>query len=354
MREREIGRVRLWRVGASGSAPRLVMALEDGAGRTGLGEAAGDEATFARAAAEAGRILGENPFDRRAAHACEPSPTGASSRALDAALSIALWDLKARQLDVPLYRLLGGRPLARVPVAATIDLGGTDPCAAAIEAVREGGYGTLVARARDIAPAEAIDRLATIRAALGEGVALRLDVSPGWAVAALRRELGPLEALALEHLQDPVSSRPALARLCPDCALPLAAGRLIQDEAALAGTLLDAALDVLVVDPAAWGGIEPVLAAAACCMTFGVDLALDAGGGGEIARAVCLHLQTTLRTKPMALQGIASAGVRLSLTRESPLPERAVLAMPGGPGLGLTLDEALVSQRLLDMREIVR
>jgi galactonate dehydratase len=95
----------------------------------------------------------------------------------------ALWDIKGKRLGVPVYELLGGPVRQKMRVYAWI--GGDSPSDAAEEAkarVRE-GYTAMKMNATSRmnwidSPAkgqEAVERLATVRDAVGDGVAIAVD-----------------------------------------------------------------------------------------------------------------------------------------------------------------------------------
>src|SRR5262249_17500798 len=116
----KITEVKIYRVSIGGRNPVLVQVLTD-AGISGVGEAAVAYGTGAPAAAAMvqeqaeGFVLGKDPFNIEALwsemydHTFWAKGGGSILFAGISALEQALWDIKGKALDVPVYELLGGR-----------------------------------------------------------------------------------------------------------------------------------------------------------------------------------------------------------------------------------------------------
>ncbi|HEY0939879.1 MAG TPA: enolase C-terminal domain-like protein [Steroidobacter sp.] len=118
--------------------------------------------------------------------------SGALGEAI-AALDIALWDLKAKRDDQPLWRALGGlQPRANVHVRAPDDDGSTSLQEWCVQLASSGIRGVLLSSSGS--PARDASRLATIRDSLGRqpsDLDLMLDVRGPWSpketIRAVRR-----------------------------------------------------------------------------------------------------------------------------------------------------------------------
>jgi L-rhamnonate dehydratase len=192
------------------------------------------------------------------------------------AVDIALWDLKARLLGVPLVDLLGGRR-ATVPVYGS---GGFTTYDREDIAEQVSGWAEQGIRQAKIKvgrdPRSDRDRVRAARAAIGEDGGLMVDANGGY---------GPKEALALAAdyadlgviwLEEPVTSddvdglRFVRERVAPG--LEVAAGEYgytLDDFAAL---LRGGAVDVMQIDATRAGGYTGFLEAAALCDGFQVPV----------------------------------------------------------------------------------
>ena len=132
-----------------------------------------------------------------------------SQPAFDAAVSLALWDLKAQQAGLPLYRLLGGtdaRPACRV-YGSPLDFPLAD--AEAVSVVE----GMLALGIRDIkvkvgAPTveRDIERLRLIASAAGPDAAISADANEAWDWITALQRLDAFEraGVGLSYIEDPL------------------------------------------------------------------------------------------------------------------------------------------------------
>jgi len=94
------------------------------------------------------------------------------------ALEIALYDLKAKSFNQPLYKMLGGRK-TKFKTDITISMGEIDKMISdSLNAVNL-GYDTLKIKIGDN-PQKDIERIIAINDALDESITLRLDANQGW------------------------------------------------------------------------------------------------------------------------------------------------------------------------------
>lgn len=134
-----------------------------------------------------------------------------ASHGLGAATSIAmsgidqaLWDIRGKAVGWPLYRLLGGasRPIAAY--AGGVALGYRDPDSLVEEtlALVEAGYKAVKLRVGDSPPRD-LERVAAVRKALGDDVAILCDANTGYTVDDARSAMPALEAYDVGWLEEP-------------------------------------------------------------------------------------------------------------------------------------------------------
>ncbi len=145
------------------------------------------------------RILGKDPFDNEQLYdrmfygAHDFGPGGALSNSI-AGIDIALWDLQARILDVPLYRLLGGRYRRRMPIYGSYGTGRwqrlnkRQAVAQAQKFVRD-GFRTVKCRMQiresHLNPTEdrTIEYVDAIQKEIGKDAELFVDINNGYSAA---------------------------------------------------------------------------------------------------------------------------------------------------------------------------
>ena len=127
------------------------------------------------------------------------------------AVDIALWDILGKSTKQPVYRLLGGRTKARIPVYAS-RLYATEPSALAAEAQRykDDGYKALKLRF-GWGPADGADGMQrnlglvrTVRETVGDAIDVMADAYMGWSLDYAKRMLPLLEPFHLRWLEEPV------------------------------------------------------------------------------------------------------------------------------------------------------
>jgi len=144
-------------------------------------------------------VLGSDPFDNEPIYddmlyrSHDFGPGGALSNSI-AGIDIALWDLKARLLDVPLYRLLGGLYRKRMPIYGSYGTGRwarLDKRAAVAQAVKfvRDGFKTVKCRMQiredHLNPAndQTIAYVDAIEKEIGRDAELFVDINNGYSAA---------------------------------------------------------------------------------------------------------------------------------------------------------------------------
>lgn len=254
--------------------------------------------------------------------------------AAHAAAEQALLDLLARRRGVSLAGLLAGAGATDSSVAVNALLGADAPeraAALAREAVAA-GYRALKLKAaatRDLT----LNCVAAVRAAVGRDIELRLDANGAWTED---EALATLLALAPFHLAyveqpTPAADLEGLARVAARSPVPVAA-----DESAHAAPLasvLESGVKVLVLKPAACGGLLAARRAIARARASGVQVVLASALDRGVATAGALHLAAACQALPAA--GLATAGLFTGGPALAGLvPAHGRIALPSGPGLG--------------------
>jgi o-succinylbenzoate synthase len=270
----------------------------------------------------------------------ETAPTAKAARA---AADIALHDLTAREAGVALAASFEDSPLWRVMVNALV--GGAshaELAASARDAVRR-GHRTLKLKLLGGAIDRDVARVATVRGAIGDGPRLRLDANEAWdedgALAAAAR----LDAFRIELIEQPVAADDlgALARVRAASPIAIAADESVRDPASAARVLAAGAADVLVLKPAALGGLRAARRIAADAERAGVDVLVTSFLDSSLGIAAAHQLAATLPRAAHAA-GLATAPL-LAYDHATPFAfTDGAIVLPETAGLGLRPDpEAL-------------
>lgn len=192
----------------------LVFIIETDTGLLGFGEApptaviTGDVLGSMRAACDliAPRLIGKDLRDfntlLRSLHQGIVHHTS-----LKAGLEIALFDLRAQSLGLPLYQLLGGG-VPRIKTDVTISVNDTATMVQdCLRAVGE-GFDALKVKVGGRTWRDDVDSILAIDKAVGPGVAIRLDANQGWSPKHAVQVIQALEkaGVVLELVEQPVKA----------------------------------------------------------------------------------------------------------------------------------------------------
>jgi L-alanine-DL-glutamate epimerase-like enolase superfamily enzyme len=322
----------------------IVVAEVEGAGERGLGYTYGDASVVGLiegALAEA--VGGIGVLDTGAAHAAAAAAlrntgrTGPGALALSA-LDIALHDLRARVLGVPLWRLLGAAR-DRVPIYGSGGFTSYDDARLADQLGSWAATGIPRVKmkvGRD--PDRDAHRLDVARDAIGDGVELMVDANGAYDRKQALRWAERFAARGVTWLEEPVSSDDvagmALVRDRAPAGLDIAAGEYVWREAdALA---LIGAVDVLQVDVTRCGGITTTLRIDALARARSMPTSI------HCAPAVAAHAGAAMATLRHVEYFHDHVRIERRLFDGAPeLGAGGVLVPPGDrPGLGLELRHA--------------
>jgi L-alanine-DL-glutamate epimerase-like enolase superfamily enzyme len=260
----------------------LVLVLARSGGETGVGWTYADLAT-ARLVRDAlaPRVLGVDACDVEAAYVATVQAVRNVGRAGVAGMAVsavdaALWDLKARLLGLPLFRLLGA---ARHAVDAYASGGFTSYPVEALEAQLGGwaerGFG-MVKMKIGREPAADAARVEAARAAIGPSVQLFVDANGAYSRKQALAAADRFAQAGVTWFEEPVSSDDLeglrLVRDRAPGAIDVTAGEYGYEPGYFRRMLAAGAVDVLQADATRCGGATGFLRAAAICDAFGLPL----------------------------------------------------------------------------------
>jgi L-alanine-DL-glutamate epimerase-like enolase superfamily enzyme len=122
-----------------------------------------------------------------------------------AAVDVALHDLHAKALGVPVTDLLGGRLMDEVPViGAVIGMAAPDVMARIAAEQAQSGFAAVKIKIGETIAAD-LARVAAVREAIGPGVRLRVDANDHYRPADAVSLVRAIERYDIEHVEQPVA-----------------------------------------------------------------------------------------------------------------------------------------------------
>ncbi len=206
--------------------------------------------------------------------------------AAKAAVDVALSDLAARRLDVPVYRLLGLDGSVALETSFTVGIDDPETVADRAEAAVDAGHDVLKVKLgtdRDRAVVEAV------RAAAPDA-RIRVDANEAWDVPEAVALVEHCAAHDVEFVEQPVPAddHEGFRRVRDRAALPLAA-----DESCVTAADVPAAAevaDVATVKLAKCGGLWPALRAVHAARAHGMEVMVGCMVASDAAIAAACHL----------------------------------------------------------------
>jgi D-galactarolactone cycloisomerase len=279
-------------------------------------------------------------------------------------VEVAVWDLVARLLGEPLWRLLGGRSERITAYASSGELVAPEERARRVAALRDAGVRAVKIRFHHRDWREDVAVVEAVREAVGSDVDLMVDAnhgwrtagdrSPPWDVATAIQCARALEPLGVYWLEEPLptSDVEGYARLRAGTSLRIAAGEMVRGLHEARDLVLRGGVDVVQPDVVLAGGVGGCRRIAGLAGLCGRMFSPHTWSNG-LGLLANLHLALAVSTCPFLEVPLDPPGwtaERRDWLLGGPVVEIAAdgtIAPPPGPGLGASPDlEALEAHRV--------
>ncbi len=276
-----------------------------------------------------------------------------------AGIDQALWDLKGKYYNLPIYEFLGGPVRDKIRVYAWI--GGDCPSDVANAARERAAVGFTAVKMNASSQMEYIDsfdkvddvlaRVSEVREAMGRAFGIAVDfhgrVHKSMAKV-LAKELEPLHPLFIEEPVLPENNE-ALQEIARHTTIPIATGERLYSRWDFKHLLHDGYVDIIQPDLSHAGGISEVKKIAAMAEAYDVAIAPHCPLG-PIALASCLQLDACVHNLLIQEQSLNihyhTHGDLLDYLEDPDVfaYQDGYVAIPSGPGLGISINEEAVRQ----------
>jgi len=207
-----------------------------------------------------------------------------------AAADIALHDLVARVLDLPLVSLLG-QAHKGLPTSVTIGILSVEETLKEAREFVDQGFGTLKVKIGIDLDAD-IERMIKLRETLGIRVALRVDANQGYSVFQYKAFYEQTKKLNLEFVEQPLkaSDLEGMRSLSPDIRAWTAADEILLDPASVINCLAPPRpFGIFNIKLMKCGGISPGREIATLAQHAGIDLMWGCNDESIISISAALH-----------------------------------------------------------------
>ena len=266
-------------------------------------------------------------------------PGGVFTLALSA-IDIALWDIKGKALEQPLWKLLGGHR-DRVPTYASGSLrrGLThDQAQEAAHTLVKKGFRqmkTQMGLPGNPPPSEEVKRVRVVREAIGPDIALMCDINQRWRPEQAIDVGSRCEDVGLFWLEDVTAADDyqGLARVTAALKTPIAGGEYVWGIVPFRHMIEARSVDIVMVDIARVGGVSQWMKVAGMAEAFNLPIV------SHVMPEILVHVVAAC---PNGLT-VEYMPWMLPLYEETPAIENGELVLPDKPGLGLEFDEKAIA-----------
>ena len=252
------------------------------------------------------------------------------------AIDMALWDIKGKALNTPVWNLLGGKVRDRIRAYGHA---GTPERALELKqqgltAVKTGGVHRTV------------EKVDGIRKAVGDEMDIMVDAhGPPWFTTKDAILIGKaLEPYKLLFYEDPVppDNIEALQRVQDNVDIPIAAGERHSHIWGVRQLIEREIVDVVQPDTGRIGGISQMMKIAAMAEAHYITVAPHSGSLGPVAEYAAIHVLAAIPNALILERVHDDVPVRYDVTLPHIETIDGYIEVPDRPGLGVDIDEDVV------------
>jgi len=312
-------------------------------GITGLGEGSGWPRVVETAINDLKPIvIGEDPMNieriwqKMLVSTMGAGMTGTPGSGSMNAIDMALWDIKGKALNTPVWNLLGGKVRDRIRAYghAKTPERALELKERGLTAVKTGGVHRTV------------EKVDAIRKAVGDEMDIMVDAhGPPWFTTKDAIVIGKaLEPYKLLFYEDPVppDNIEALQRVQDNVDIPIAAGERHSHIWGVRQLIEREIVDVVQPDTGRIGGISQMMKIAAMAEAHYITVAPHSGSLGPVAEYAAIHVLAAIPNALILERVHDDVPVRYDVTLPHIETIDGHIEVPDRPGLGVDIDEDVV------------
>jgi len=260
-------------------------------------------------------------------------------------LDMALWDIRGKVEDVPVFQLIGGAKRDKIAVYATALYPEENAGVAkrAVTFAEQGFKGVKIKLGFDFA--QDMERVRAVRGAVGRDFPVMTDANMGYEVDTALRAAEVLQECGVFWLEEPlfVEDIEGHAKLKAGAKVPIALGENLHTRYAFEQFIARGAVDILQPDVARAGGITEVTRIASLAAAHRLPISLHTWGDA-VALAASLHLSAALENSIVMELDCTANPLRTELLTEPLEAHGGFIQPPEGPGLGIELNPSALER----------
>ncbi|WP_342358955.1 mandelate racemase/muconate lactonizing enzyme family protein [Terrarubrum flagellatum] len=329
----------------TGSRNWLFVKVVTDEGIVGIGECSGWPRVIRSAVEDLrGLLIGEDPmhierlWQKMQIATMGHGMTGVVGAGAMTGIDMALWDIKGKALNTPVWNLLGGKVRDRIRL-----YGHANTPETAIS-LKERGFTALKCGG----VSDPVSKVAALREAVGAEMDIAIDLhGPPWLTPADAAEVcRALEPFDMMWVEDPIApdNLAGYRRIRERSSVPLAAGERMATIFGERELIEDELIDVVQPDTGRAGGITQMKKIAAMAEAHHIMLAPHSGSLGPVAEYAALHILASV-PNGLILERIEDDwDGRAKTVIPHPKSKNGYIDVPDAPGLGVDIDEDFIAQ----------
>jgi D-arabinonate dehydratase/D-galactarolactone cycloisomerase len=299
-------------------------------------------------------VLGKDPrktirlWDQMFYGTTRTGPKGIQTSAIGA-IDIACWDIAGKAAGLPISDLLGGPARTTIPVYLSLGMGWEatpEEMLAKVQRGYEAGHRAFKIRMdwnsdrQDANPAKDLEMFALCREFLPPEIPLSFDANNGYSVSTAIRQGRAFEELGIAHFEEPLPQYDylGLRQVVDALDVPVSSGEQEHTRWQFRDLIQISNPDILQPDIVMAGGISESRRIYDLATTYNKPTMPHCPSAG-ISSAASLHLYSTYVNAIRPHEYQVWQPEALELYRNPITPTNGAVTLPGGPGLGLELDE---------------
>lgn len=257
------------------------------------------------------------------------------------AIDIACWDILGRLTTRPICDLVGGRQQETFPLYATVSLDTPERMRDQVSRFRAEGIKRFQIKVGTDPRSDAA-RVYAVTGVLDDDDLLCVDANGGWSMADAVTAVKLLEDVPAMLLEQPCRTYEECLQVRSRTALPMILDEVIVDLGGLVRAWNDRAMEGINLKISRVGGLTPARMIRDVAEQLGLIVNIEDAWGGDLASAAVSHLAASTAPGTARLVSFTNDWVNEHIAGNEPRSRGGRGAAPLGPGIGVTVDDALL------------
>jgi L-alanine-DL-glutamate epimerase-like enolase superfamily enzyme len=268
------------------------------------------------------------------------------------AIDIACWDALGKHAGLSVASLLGGVRQPRFPLYFAVPLGSARDMADYVDARRaEGIHSFQLKLGAD--PYEDAARVRVVAERAGENDTIVADANCGWRVQDAVIAARLMNDLDHVFYEQPCPTLEECLLVRQRTTLPMVLDEVITDIPTLLRAHAERAMEAINLKIGRVGGLTSAKLMRDLCQELGLRMTIEDTWGGDVATAAIAHLAASTAPGALFTVSFMNDWVKEHIAGHQPRSERGFGVVPGGPGLGITVDLERLGQPLAVLTQAV-